>query len=76
MHRVVRIFLERFLLKNKLYLITPKKFMKKMDTIRKQVVSMPTRIKVKLDHKTTIIINRLASFKIWKKRFPLAEIID
>jgi hypothetical protein len=50
--------------------------MKKMDTIRKQVSSMPTRIKVKLDHRTTIVINRIASFKIWKKRFPLAEIID
>jgi hypothetical protein len=50
--------------------------MKKMDTMRKQVSSMPKRIKVKLDHRTTIVINRIASLKIWKKRFPLAEIID
>ncbi len=50
--------------------------MKKMDTIRKQVSSMPTRIKVKLDHKTTIMINRLASLKIWKKRYPMARVID
>jgi len=50
--------------------------MRKMTAIRKQVSSMPTRIKVKLDHRTTIMINRIGSFKIWKKRFPLAKIID
>jgi len=38
--------------------------------------SVPQRIKVKLDNKTTIIINKISSLKIWKKRYPLAHIIS
>jgi len=36
---------------------------------------LPRRIKVKLDHRTTIIINKLSSLKIWKQKFPLAKVI-
>jgi hypothetical protein len=34
-----------------------------------------TRIKVKLDHRTTIMINRPSSLKVWQKLYPLAQII-
>jgi hypothetical protein len=38
--------------------------------------SIPQRIKVKLDYKTTIIIHRLSSLKIWKKRYPDAQVVN
>jgi hypothetical protein len=34
-----------------------------------------TRIKVQLDHKTTMVVHSMAAFKMWKKRFPLARVI-
>lgn len=33
------------------------------------------RIKVQLDHRTVIMINRLSSLNVWKKIFPKAHII-
>ena len=33
------------------------------------------RIKVQLDYRTTIMINRRSSFKVWKRLYPLAHII-
>jgi hypothetical protein len=49
--------------------------MKKSPINQKQESSMRQRIKVKLDYKTTIIINKLSSLKIWKKRYPLAHVV-
>jgi len=34
-----------------------------------------TRIKVQLDHKTTMIVHSMQAFKMWKKRYPLARVI-
>ncbi len=34
------------------------------------------RIKVKLDSKTTIIINKASSLKVWQQRYPFAQIIQ
>jgi hypothetical protein len=34
------------------------------------------RIKVKLDEKTTVLLNKMSSLKIWKVRYPLARIIN
>ncbi len=33
------------------------------------------RIKVRLDEKTNVILNRLSSLKVWKARYPFAKII-
>jgi hypothetical protein len=33
------------------------------------------KIKVQLDHRTVIMINRLSSLNVWKKLFPKAHII-
>ncbi|HQV99833.1 MAG TPA: hypothetical protein PLI47_06320 [Bacteroidia bacterium] len=35
----------------------------------------PKRIKVRLDHKTLIMLKSLASFETWKKMYPEARII-
>ncbi len=48
-------------------------FMKKNQLQQKH---MEHRIKVKLDYKTTIIINKLSSLKIWKRRYPEAYIVS
>jgi hypothetical protein len=50
--------------------------MQKKKFIPPQPVSFSKKIKVKLDHKTTIIINRLSSLAVWKKLYPLAEIVQ
>ena len=34
-----------------------------------------TRIKVQLDHRTTMIVHSMQAFKMWKKRYPLAKVI-
>jgi len=34
-----------------------------------------TRIKVQLDHKTTMIVHSMQALKMWKKRYPLARVI-
>jgi len=33
------------------------------------------RIKVQLDHRTTMVVHSMAAFKMWKKRYPLAKVI-
>jgi hypothetical protein len=33
------------------------------------------RIKVRLDHKTMIVINKLSSLDVWKKLYPQAKIV-
>ena len=35
-----------------------------------------TRIKVQLDHKTMMIVHSMNAFKMWKKRYPLAKVIE
>jgi len=42
----------------------------------KKKISHPQRIKVKLDEKTTVMINKISSLKIWKIRYPLAKVIN
>jgi len=46
-----------------------------MKKITQKSVSGSQRIKVKLDARTTIMISRMSSLKIWKNRFPEAKII-
>ena len=41
----------------------------------KKKPSATQRIKVQLDHKTTVLRNRISSLKVWKERYPLARII-
>ncbi|MBK6446399.1 MAG: hypothetical protein IPG90_16570 [Bacteroidetes bacterium] len=40
-----------------------------------QKESTGDKIKVRLDHKTLIIINKLSSFDTWKKLYPEARIV-
>lgn len=49
--------------------------MKKSKIIPPPQVSLTKRIKVKLDQKTIIIINKLSSLAVWKKLYPEAKII-
>lgn len=49
---------------------------KKKKIITPPEKSLANRIKVRLDHKTMIIINKLSSFDVWKKRYPNAFVID
>jgi len=46
-----------------------------MKKITQKSVSGSQRIKVKLDARTTIMISRMSSLKIWKNRFPESKII-
>ena len=39
-------------------------------------LTLPTRIKVKLDNRTTIMINRPSSLKVWKRIYPMAKVIQ
>ncbi|MFM2208329.1 MAG: hypothetical protein RL213_2304 [Bacteroidota bacterium] len=39
------------------------------------VAASGPRIKVQLDHKTTMVVHSMAAFKMWKKRYPLAKVI-
>lgn len=34
------------------------------------------RIKVQLDQRTTVMLNKLSSLKVWKVRYPFAKIIQ
>lgn len=43
---------------------------------KKGVSAEVERIKVQLDHKTTMIVHSMNAFKMWKKRYPLAKVID
>jgi hypothetical protein len=38
-------------------------------------LTLPKRIKVKLDSRTTIMINRPSSLKVWKRIYPMAKVI-
>ena len=42
----------------------------------KKKMSPVTRIKVKLDEKTTVMLNRISSLKVWKARYPFAKVIQ
>ncbi len=42
---------------------------------KKTAAPQAQRIKVKLDERTTVMINRASSLKIWKERYPFAKII-
>lgn len=49
---------------------------RKSKVVKQQIVSdAVTRIKVQLDHKTTMVVHSMAAFKMWKKRYPLAKVI-
>lgn len=43
--------------------------------IKAPVTTTGPRIKVQLDHKTTMVVHSMAAFKMWKKRYPLAKVI-
>ena len=45
-------------------------------TIPLQKTSLTKKIKVRLDHKTLIIINKLSSLEVWKRIYPEARIIQ
>jgi len=49
--------------------------MKTKKLIPQQIETLRNRIMIRLDYKTTLIINRMSSFAIWKKLYPNAEII-
>ncbi len=40
-----------------------------------QQVNLLKKIKVRLDYKTVVVINRLSSLDVWKRLYPGAEII-
>lgn len=48
---------------------------RKVKTLKQPVSDAVTRIKVQLDHKTMMVVHSMAAFKMWKKRYPLAQII-
>ena len=49
--------------------------MKNKKVIPPQKVTLLKKIKVRLDYKTIVIINRLSSFETWKRLYPEAKII-
>ena len=38
--------------------------------------SLLKKIKVRLDYKTVVIINRISSLEVWKKLYPEAKVIQ
>ncbi len=50
--------------------------MKKGKKVLTQQINSLKKIKVKLDHRTMIVINDISALKVWKKRFPQACIIS
>ena len=38
-------------------------------------INNPERIKVKLDSRTLIVLHSMNMFKVWRRRFPDAQII-
>jgi len=42
----------------------------------KKKISTQQRIKVKLDERTTVLLNKMSSLKVWKVRYPFAKIIN
>ncbi|HNQ60919.1 MAG TPA: hypothetical protein PKJ62_00870 [Bacteroidia bacterium] len=49
---------------------------KKAKIVKEPIRDSATRIKVQLDHKTLMVVHSMAAFKMWKKRYPLAKVID
>ena len=49
---------------------------KKAKIVKEPEYDSATRIKVQLDHKTLMVVHSMAAFKMWKKRYPLAKVID
>jgi len=49
--------------------------MKNKKIVPPQKASLSKRIKVRLDHKTLIILKSLSSLETWKKLYPEARII-
>lgn len=47
----------------------------KTKSVKQPVADVVTRIKVQLDHRTTMVVHSMAAFKMWKKRYPLAKVI-
>jgi hypothetical protein len=45
-------------------------------TAKVAAVAAVPRIKVQLDHKTIMVVHSMSAFKMWKKRYPLAKVID
>lgn len=41
----------------------------------KEFKKLAKKIKVQLDEKTIVIINKIESFQVWKRKFPNAKII-
>ena len=39
------------------------------------LITKPERIKVKLDSRTLIVLHSMNMFKVWKRKFPDAQII-
>jgi len=49
--------------------------MKKTKTIHKKIKTTGNHIKVKLDEKTFIMIQKISSLAAWKLRYPNARVI-
>jgi len=66
------------LTKKQIHKYSKPRFYMKPTTVKlaTQKLPLPKRIKVKLDYRTTIIINRQSSLKIWKKIFPFAKVVS
>lgn len=43
---------------------------------KEQVISEGSRIKVKLDSKTFIVIQNMAALKVWRVRYPNAKVLN
>jgi len=43
--------------------------------IQPQKITLSKKIKVRLDHRTMIIINNISSLAVWKKKFPEAKVV-
>ncbi|MBK6446391.1 MAG: hypothetical protein IPO39_15895 [Bacteroidetes bacterium] len=50
--------------------------MKRKKIIPPQQASLSEKIKVRLDHKTLIIINKLSSLDVWRKLYPNARVVQ
>jgi hypothetical protein len=62
--------------KSKLPEVTQNKKRNSKKQIPLQQVNLLEKIRVRLDYKTVVIINRVSSFDVWKKLYPGAEIIS
>lgn len=44
--------------------------------IKKIVIDNRPKIKIKLDHKTTVTVRSINAYKVWKDKYPEAIIIE